>query len=59
MATQSDNEQNHSTLQLSIHDQGENAPERNRETGAIELDSTATTPQVYARPYQEPFALFC
>lgn len=59
MASQSENEQKHSTLQLFIHDQGGNAPERNRETGAIELDSTATTPQVYTRLYQEPFVLFC
>lgn len=59
MASQSNNEQKHSTLQLFIHDQGANAPELYRETGAIELDSTATTPQVYTILYQEPFALFC
>lgn len=59
MASQFDNEQEHSTLQLFIHDQGGNAPQRNREPEAIELDSTATTPQIYIRLYQEPFVLFC
>lgn len=59
MASQSDNEHKNSTLQLFIHDQGGNAPERNGETAAIELDFTATTPQVYIRLYHEPFALFC
>lgn len=43
MASQSDDAQKHSTLHLFIHDQGGNAPERNRGTAAIELDSTATT----------------
>lgn len=52
MASRSDNEQGHSTLELVIHDQGANAPQLDRETGAIELDPTATTPQVYTRLYQ-------
>lgn len=59
MASQSDDAQKHPTLELFIHDQGGNAPERNRGTAAIELDSTATTPQVYTRLYQEQFALLC
>lgn len=59
MASQSENEQKHSTLQLFIHDQGGNTPERNREIVDIELDLTANTPQVYTRLYQELFVLFC
>lgn len=58
MTSQSDDTQQHPTLELFIHDQGGNAPESNRETAAIELDSTSIAPQVHYF-FQEQFTQFC